>query len=169
MKRLIRLAFFFLWVPLGLWAQGANLSPAAEGVLKLSQAGVGDLVILAYVQSVKTPFDLNVDGILELRNDKVSDPVITAMLDHDVLPKSKSQTNTAQLNPNPSALPAPLAEVVPVSPGSGYIWVPGSWVWENGWVWLRGQWVPPPVWFGWEGWHPWHRWHNRDDDGWHRW
>lgn len=40
--------------------------------------------------------------------------------------------------------PADLAEEEGNSPGSGYIWVKGHWVWHNRWKWERGTWVLKP-------------------------
>ncbi|TKC91250.1 hypothetical protein FAZ69_07505 [Trinickia terrae] len=38
--------------------------------------------------------------------------------------------------------PAPVAEVRPPPPASGYHWVHGRYVWADGrWVWVRGYWV----------------------------
>ncbi|SPE50080.1 conserved exported hypothetical protein [Verrucomicrobia bacterium] len=51
------------------------------------------------------------------------------------------------------APPAAQVEVVPVSPGPSYYWVPGYWSWRGGvWVWVGGSWVlrpyPGAVWVG---------------------
>jgi hypothetical protein len=41
--------------------------------------------------------------------------------------------------------PPPLvAESVPPSPGMGYYWIGGSWVWYNHWAWEPGRWELPP-------------------------
>jgi hypothetical protein len=40
--------------------------------------------------------------------------------------------------------PPVRAETVVVTPGPGYVWVGGEWVWNNGWVWVGGHWVLPP-------------------------
>src|SRR5579859_600019 len=52
-------------------------------VIKLTKAGVGDDVVLAYVKNVRIPFRLKADNILQLKDSGVSMPVITAMLNHD--------------------------------------------------------------------------------------
>jgi hypothetical protein len=48
--------------------------------------------------------------------------------------------------------PAPQAEVVGVSPGPAYVWVPGYWTWQGRWVWIGGCWTirlhPHAVWVG---------------------
>ena len=44
-----------------------------------------------------------------------------------------------------SAPPADQAEVVPTSPGSGYLWMRGHWKWEgNQWAWEKGRWANRP-------------------------
>lgn len=41
--------------------------------------------------------------------------------------------------------PAPIAESIMISPGAGYVWIPGAWDWRgNAWVWEKGRWVIPP-------------------------
>ena len=42
------------------------------------------------------------------------------------------------------APPPDQVEVVPLSPDPGYIWVGGSWEWNNRWTWEQGHWAPPP-------------------------
>src|SRR5215471_121725 len=38
------------------------------------------------------------------------------------------------------AMPAPIVEVVPATPGAGYAWVPDHWVWRDGaWFWVKGH------------------------------
>ncbi len=45
-----------------------------------------------------------------------------------------------------SAPPAPYAEVVPVSPGAGHVWISGAWIWSGGrHQWQAGYWSRPPV------------------------
>jgi hypothetical protein len=41
--------------------------------------------------------------------------------------------------------PAPLAETRVVSPGPGYVWVPGYYTWDGrAYGWTRGRWERPP-------------------------
>jgi hypothetical protein len=53
----------------------------------------------------------------------------------------------------PPPMPAPYAEVVPVCPTPGYVWVGGSWGWcNNHWVWTGGHWGAPAHWgYGYHG------------------
>jgi WXXGXW repeat (2 copies) len=46
----------------------------------------------------------------------------------------------------PPPPPAAQAEVVPVAPGPGYVWVPGHWAWRGprrGYVWIPGVYAVP--------------------------
>ncbi len=40
--------------------------------------------------------------------------------------------------------PPPADEVVVASPGPGFVWIGGAWVWRGHWVWERGHWARPP-------------------------
>ena len=61
----------------------AALSPSAAEVVKLSGAGMGDEVIMAYVKNCQSPFGLSAGAILRLKEAGVTSPVIAAMLTHD--------------------------------------------------------------------------------------
>jgi hypothetical protein len=44
------------------------------------------------------------------------------------------------------APPPPVAESITISPGAGYVWVPGAWDWRGtAWVWEQGRWSTPPT------------------------
>jgi len=51
----------------------------------------------------------------------------------------------------PSDPPPLIVEGIPDSPGVGYVWVTGAWVWRDHWVWESGRWQRPPrpgaVWY----------------------
>jgi hypothetical protein len=64
-------------------AEGANISAATADVVKLSQSGVGDGVVLPFVQNTQSPFNLSADDMVYLRDIGVSEDVITAMINHD--------------------------------------------------------------------------------------
>ena len=152
-------------------ASSANLSPGVADVIKLANAGVGDDVIIAYVDKSQKAFALTTDDIIALNNSKVSARVITAILSHEGLidnPQGAAAGSQAA-DEAPAPFPAetgstiiettppdPLFEVTPISPGPGFIWSPGRWYWNNGWVWLSGSWIlhrpwpvyrplPPPI------------------------
>jgi hypothetical protein len=43
------------------------------------------------------------------------------------------------------APPVPIVETVPLLPGPGYYWLPGSWVWVGDhYVWHHGYYAPRP-------------------------
>ena len=86
--RAVVLAFILAAQPFG-WAQDTtmggdvNLSPAAADVVKLAQSGVGDGVVVPFVQNTQSQFGLSADDIVYLRDLGVSESVITAMITHD--------------------------------------------------------------------------------------
>ena len=42
------------------------------------------------------------------------------------------------------APPAEIVEPIAVSPGIGYVWVKGHWIWNGNWVWNSGHWLATP-------------------------
>src|SRR4051812_8115898 len=62
----------------------ANVSPGAAEVIKMASSGVGEEVLIAYVNRSVSPFGLSADTILYLRDLGVSSGVITAMLNRDI-------------------------------------------------------------------------------------
>ncbi len=71
-------------------AQPANvpMSPGLAEVVKLAQAGVGEDVILAYIEKYAARFDVGADQILYLNDLGVPETVVTSMLKHDGSPTS---------------------------------------------------------------------------------
>lgn len=45
-----------------------------------------------------------------------------------------------------TAPPAAVVEAPPPSPGAGFVWINGSWVWgpDHHWIWEKGRWDAPP-------------------------
>jgi len=82
----------------------ANISPAAAEVVRLSESGVGDDVVLAYVQNSQTRFDLSADAILYLKDLGIPSQVVSAMLNRDSAFQNQAQ-------PPPTAQPPPVASV----------------------------------------------------------
>src|SRR5262249_38598411 len=68
-----------------------NLPTAASEVVRLSEAGSTEEVILAYIQRSTAPFNLSADQILYLRDIGISSPMITAMLNRDHELQSQGQ------------------------------------------------------------------------------
>lgn len=137
-----------------------DLSPAAAEVIKLSSSGVGEDVILAYVQNSQAPFNLSANHLLYLRDLGLSSNVITAMLNRDSA--LHTQPTTAQTPPPPPPQvtePAPQEQAPPpdyvstpppaevnyfygnlspygswvVLPGYGWCWQPTAVVINHGW------------------------------------
>ena len=129
--------------------QGQPLSTA--DVKALAKAGVSDDVIIAQIQGSHTAFNLSAADIIDLHNSGVSDRVVTFMQG------TQGSTNAAQPTTVvvQEAPPAPLDEqVVVASPGPGYVWIGGEWVWNGRWFWRAGYWSyhPGGIWVE-GGWH----------------
>ncbi len=84
-------------------AKSTHLSFAANEVLKLSRAKVGDETIVAYVKQASSAYELNAEDIVYLRGEGVTDRVVSAML-------------TAR--PEVAAAPAPAAPALAASVGT---------------------------------------------------
>ncbi len=56
-----------------------------------------------------------------------------------------------------TAPPAPYAEVVPLAPFAGAVWIGGYWGWSGGrHHWVGGRWEQPRPGYGWRA-HAWHQ------------
>jgi hypothetical protein len=150
-------------------AIGANLSPGAAEVVRLAGSGVGDDVVLAYIQNSQAPFSLSADNVLYLKDVGLSPQVTSAMLSHDSTlrgqPQQYAPAATAPVAPAPMA-PAPMAPAMaqpPVTaPPPAYVTSPpadvtyfyndlspyGSWVNLEGygWCWQPRAVVTSPGW-----------------------
>ncbi len=86
-----------------------KLSPGIQQIVKLAQAGVGDDVMLAYIGTVTTKFNLGSDQIIFLNDIGVSGAVIKAMIQRDVALDEmwRSTAAAAMLPTNPTAVPYP--------------------------------------------------------------
>jgi hypothetical protein len=84
----------------GTAAVPANISPGAAEVIRLAESGVGDDVVLAYIQNSQAIFNLGADDVLYLRDVGLSSPVITAMLNHDTTLRNQFPPS---VNPVPTA------------------------------------------------------------------
>lgn len=87
----------------------AKISPAVAEVVRLAESGVGDDVVLAYIQNSQAYFNLGADDVLYLRDVGISSVVITAMLNHDTVLRSQEP-------PNPNTAPPPFVQETPPPP-----------------------------------------------------
>lgn len=104
------------------------LAASTAEVVRLSEAGTSEDVILAYIKDVQTPFALTADQILYLRDIGVSPAVTTAMLTRDNDLRAQGQTynynqtlyppatqSAAAPAPAPEPAPAPAPEPAPTA------------------------------------------------------
>jgi hypothetical protein len=93
------------------------LSPGVDEIVQLAQAGVGDEVLLAYIENSRTAYNLNVDQILYLHDLGVSAEVISAMVRQSEALQDKSgalAAKPADESSNPSVTAAATTNVPPV-------------------------------------------------------
>ena len=171
-----------------------GLSPACGEVLRLSQAGTSQDVILAYVQNASGPFYVGADQIVYLQNNGVSQGVITAMLNHDQALRAQGVPVTAPVVAAPPVATPPPVYVSSPPPDVAYFYDDlkpyGAWIQADGigWCWQptvvvsspawrpycdAGHWVYTDAGWYWQsdyswGWAPFHygRWQQSDRCGW---
>lgn len=97
-----------------------KLPSAVAEVLKLSQADIGEAVIIAYVENSGATYEMNSRQIVHLRNNGVSEAVLTAM----VKQRGRYAVPEAQLEARP-----PVAQAAPsTSPPSPVTYAPTTYV-----------------------------------------
>jgi hypothetical protein len=104
-------------------AQDTNAPQLAYGVpqiLQMSQAKVGDDAITAYIKNSGSSYGLNADQIIYLKQQGVSDAVITAMLNQ---PKP-GVIEPATSAPQPPAAPAVVVPTPTPAPVVTYVQTP---------------------------------------------
>ena len=106
----------------------------------LTEANVGDEVIISQIRNSHTVFHLSTSDIIDLHNAGVSENVINFMINTPNTVGEVDQTTTVVTE----APPPPPVETVTLAPGPGYIWIGGDWVWNGRWVWVGGHWGRPP-------------------------
>lgn len=148
--------------------ESVTLTPGLAEVVKLAQAGVGEEVILAYVEKYSGVFNVGADQILYLNDLGVSSTVITSLLKHDGSHVAASapaasvvQTQAVSnvpMNPvypaAPAAVPQPetTAAAPPPSTEVSYFYDSlspyGSWIYLSnyGWCWQPTVAVASPTW-----------------------
>ena len=89
-----------------------NYRPLNE-ITALTQAGIGDTVILTYIQNSATTYNVGAQDIIKLREQGVSPEVITALIQHgtEVRPVAPEVANTSQAN---AVASAPAYQPTPV-------------------------------------------------------
>src|SRR5258705_233510 len=92
------------------------VSPTVAEVIRLGESGVGEDVIMAYIQNSPGAFDLSADQILYVKDVGLSSQVITAMLNRDAALRSQPQPPATQPSPGPvpSGPPPSAGPSVPV-------------------------------------------------------
>lgn len=98
----------------------ANLPPATADVVRLTRSGVGDDVVVAFVQNASIVYNLSATDVLALKNAGISSTVLAAMLNHDAAlrPQLASATPAPSTPAPPTAYPggAPAAAPAPTAP-----------------------------------------------------
>ncbi|MEO7299659.1 MAG: DUF6600 domain-containing protein [Verrucomicrobiota bacterium] len=93
----------------------ANLSPDIAEVVKLAQSGVGDEVLLAYVDKSGRSFNPSVDEIVYLKDLGLSEAVMASLVrqrTENISPSSIADSRTSLPNQNSSNVPvAPSAQL----------------------------------------------------------
>jgi hypothetical protein len=109
----------------------ASLSASVAEVVKLSKAGMGETVVMAYVKNSLFSYNLSANDILYLKDAGITSPVIAAMLDHDKALRDSAAppaaydpqpqpgapgSQTQALQPATAAAPQPEASVGVAAP-----------------------------------------------------
>jgi hypothetical protein len=161
--------------PAAVNAPVAQLSYGVSQIVELAQAKVGDDTIIAYIRNTGNSYGLDVNQIIYLRQQGVSDAVITTMLNQPkpvvaaatvATPASTSAAKTAPLySPRQrEQIPAASASTstaetstATVAPTVTYVQtVPATTYYYQPYYYPAYAWYPPVTFsFGW-GWGGWH-------------
>lgn len=106
-------------------SSSASLAPALQEVVKLSKAGVSDVVTLAYVKNSGLNYSLDAQDVLRLQEQGVSSQVVTAMLQQsgdarratEAINQALAVANASRAQPTPTttATPTTVVETAPAS------------------------------------------------------
>jgi hypothetical protein len=100
----------------------AGFSPVSE-VIRLNQSGVGDDVLIAYINNTQVPYNLSADEIVALKDAGVSSQAIASILNHDLALRNQPNRLIPEQRPYVSTPPAPAlpatqnSSTVPLAPG----------------------------------------------------
>jgi hypothetical protein len=154
--------------PAAVSASAPQLAYGVPQILQLSQAKVGDDTIIAYIKNSGNSYGLNADQIIYLRQQGVSDAVITTMLSQPKL--AAVAPNPAISEPQPPAPAVAQVSTATVAPTVTYVQtVPATTYYYQPYYYPAYAVYPAvSLSFGWGGgWHGggYGRWHG---GGWHR-
>lgn len=174
---------------------GANLSraqalpPGVQDVVKLTQAGIADDVILSQIRNNQATYSLTADQIIALKNQGVSQPVIKALIGGGGAAPVTTPVPMPVLTPAPAPAPVvetPVAGAPAVSlesfqaqlapsgswlqvPGLGLCWQPTITVSDPNWrpYFDHGHWIYTDAGWSWQSDYTWGnivfhygRWHH---------
>jgi hypothetical protein len=140
-------------IPASPQPENIQITPGLSEVVKLAQAGVGEEVILAYVEKYSGRFDVGAEQILYLNDLGVAGTVITSMLKHDGNPnpglavapsviQTQAVSNVPQSPVTAQGPPPTVSTSVPPPPSSAevsYFYDTlspyGSWIYLSGYGW----------------------------------
>jgi len=143
-------------------ATAPQLAYGVSEILRLKQAEVGDDTIIAYIKNSGTSYGLNADQIIYLRQEGVSDAVVSTMLNQPkpgaavatlptvALPPAASTANSGQVS---TATVAPTVTYVQTAPAPIYYYSqPYYNPYYNPYYYPAYGWYPPVSFsFGWHG------------------
>jgi hypothetical protein len=134
-----------------------QLSYGVSQIMQLAQAKVSDDTIIAYIKNSGNIFDLNADQIIYLRQQGISDAVITTMLNQPrpavavatpTTPAPQPVASTAYSGPVSTATVAPTVTYVQTVPDTTYYYQPDY----QPYYYPAYAWYPPVSFsFGWGG------------------
>src|SRR5437763_6858620 len=93
-----------------------DLSPGVSEAIRLAESGVGDDVVVAYIQNSQATFNLSADHVLYLKDLGLSSAVVTARLNHDSGVRTQTQPYPPSTQPpaQPEVGPQPVEAPPPV-------------------------------------------------------
>jgi len=92
-------------------ASAQAIPPGVQDVIKLSQAGISDEVILTQIKNTGATYNLTADQIIYLKNLGISQTVIKALMGGGGTPVMVAPAAPAPMIPAPPATPAPVVPV----------------------------------------------------------
>ncbi len=118
-------------------AQSLKIASPVEEIAELSKSGVGDEVVLTYIQNSERSYNLNAQDIIHLRDQGVSTEVTTALIrrgaevrqaaeESNRQQQQQQQADTATVATAPTYQTPPATTVVVPAPVTYYVPAPRS-------------------------------------------